>query len=56
MSIIIDFLGAGGWSKELYSSVRDLVGAERSRECLKRLQKSVLRSSLNIARSLKVLS
>ena len=54
VSIIIDFLG--GWSRELYSSVRDLVGAERSRECLKRMQKSVLRSSLNIARSLKVLS
>ena len=54
VSIIINFLA--GWSRELYSSVRDLVGAERSRECLKRMQKSVLRSSLNIARSLKVLS
>ena len=54
VNIIIDVLG--GYSKELYSSVRDLLGAERSRECLKRMQKSVLSSSLNIARSFKVLS
>ena len=54
VNIIIDVLG--GYSKELYSSVRDLLGAERSRECLRRMQKSVLSSSLNIARSFKVLS
>ena len=47
---------SGGYSKELYSSVRDLLGAERSRECLRRMQKSVLSSSLNIVRSFKVLS
>ena len=54
VNIIIDVLG--GYSKELYSSVRDLLGAERSRECLRRMQKSVLSSSLNIVRSFKVLS
>ena len=53
-NIIIDVLG--GYSKELYSSVKDFVGAEGSRECLRRMQKSVLSSSLNIARSFKVLS
>ena len=52
--IIIDVLG--GYSKELYSSVRDLLGAERSRKCLRRMQKSVLSSSSNIVRSFKVLS
>ena len=46
MNIIIDVLG--GYSKELCSSVRDFLGAERSRECLRRMQKSVLSSSLNI--------
>ena len=54
VNIIIDVLG--GYSKELYSSVRDLLGAERSRECLRRMQKSVLSSSLNIVRSFEVLS
>ena len=54
VNIIIDVLG--GYSKELYSSVRDLLGAEGSRECLRRMQKSVLSSSLNIVRSFKVLS
>ena len=54
VNIIIDVLG--GYSKELYSSVRDLLGAEQSRECLRRMQKSVLSSSLNIVRSFKVLS
>ena len=51
---IIDVLG--GYSKELYSSVRDLLGAEPSRECLRGMQKSVLSSSFNIARSFEVLS
>ena len=54
VNIIIDVLG--GYSKELYSSVRDLLGAERTGECLRRMQKSVLSNSLNIARSFKVLS
>ena len=54
VNIIIDVLG--GYPKELYSSVRDLLGAERSRECLRRMQKSVLSSSLNIVRSFKGLS
>ena len=54
VTIIIDVLG--GYSKELYSRVRDLLGAERSKECLRRMQKSVLSSSLNIVRSFKVLS
>ena len=54
VNFIIDVLG--GYSKELYSTVRDLLGAEQSRKCLRRMQKSVLSSSLNIARSFKVLS
>ena len=54
VNVIIDVLG--GYSNELYSSVSDLLGAERSRECLRRMQKSVLSSSLNIATSFKVLS
>ena len=54
VNIIIDVLG--GYSKELYSSVRDLLEAERSREFLTRMQKSVLSSSLNISRTFKVLS
>ena len=54
VNIIIDVLG--GYSKELYNRVRDLLGAERSREYLRRMQKSVLSSSLNIVRSFKVLS
>ena len=54
VNIISDVLG--GYSKELYSSVRDLLGAERTGECLRRMQKSVLSNSLNIARSFKVLS
>ena len=54
VNIIIDVLG--GYSKELYSSVRDLLGAERSRESLRRMRRSVLSSSLNIVRSFKVLS
>ena len=55
VNIIIDVLG--GYSKELNSSFKGFfLGAERSRECLRRMHKSVLSSSLNISRFFKVLS
>ncbi|PFX31252.1 Retrovirus-related Pol polyprotein from type-1 retrotransposable element R2 [Stylophora pistillata] len=53
-NIIIDVLG--GYSKDLKKSVRELVGSERSTAVLGRMQKSVVSSSLKIARSLKVMS
>ncbi|XP_022778998.1 uncharacterized protein LOC111320609 [Stylophora pistillata] len=52
--IIIDVLG--GYSKDLKKSIRELVGSERSTAVLGRMQKSVVSSSLKIARSLKVMS
>ena len=53
MNIIMDVLG--GFSKGLSSSVRKILGAKPSRDVLGRTQKSVLISSLNIARTFKVL-
>ena len=53
INIIVDVLG--GFSKELSSSVREMLGTVRSRDVLRRMQKSVLSSSLNIARTFKVL-
>lgn len=52
-NIIIDVLG--GYSKDLKKSVRELVGSERSTAVLGRMQKSVVSSSLKIARSLKIM-
>ena len=51
-NIIIDVLG--GYSKDVARTVETLVGG-RGEEILRRMQKSVLCNSLNIARSLKVL-
>ena len=53
INIIMDVLG--GFSKGLSSSVREIIRAKRSRDVLGRMQKSVLSSSLNIARTFKVL-
>ena len=53
LNVIIDvFWGGwgGGWSKELDVDMRFLEGA-RSSDVLKRMQKAVLSSSLNIART-----
>ena len=45
----------GGFSKGLSCSVREMLGTERSRDVLRRMQKSVLSSSLNLASTFKVL-
>ena len=50
INIEMDVLGV--FSKGLGSSLREIIGAKRSREVLRRMQKSVLSSSLNIARTL----
>ncbi|XP_068749277.1 uncharacterized protein [Montipora capricornis] len=52
INIIMDV--HGGCSKGLSSSVREILGAKRSRDFLGRMQKCVLSSSLNIARTFKV--
>ena len=54
INVIMDVLG--GFSKGLSSSVREILGAKRNRDVQGRMQKSVLSSSLNIARTFKVLS
>ena len=54
INIITDVHVLGGFSKGLSSSVREILGAKRSRDVLGRMQKSVLSSSLNIARTFKV--
>ena len=53
-NIIMDVLG--GYSKELESTIRSLVGVLRGREVLLKMQKGVLSQSLNIARYFKVLT
>ena len=53
-NIIMDALG--GYSKELESRIRSLVGVPRGREVLLKMQKVVLSQSLNIARHFKVLT
>ena len=53
MNIIMDVLG--GFSKGLSSSLREILGVKSSRDILGRMQKSVLSSTLNIARTFKVL-
>ena len=53
INIIMNVLG--GCSKGLGSSLKEILGAKRGRDVLGRMQKSVLTSSLNIARTFKVL-
>ena len=50
-NVIIDVLGS--YSKHLENSVRKLLGA-RARSVLKRMQKSVITNTLNIARTFKI--
>ena len=45
----------GGWSKELDVEINKIFGA-RSSDVLKRMPKAVLSSSLNIARTFKVIT
>ena len=47
VNIIIDVLGAW-YSTEVISGIRGLLGRERSKEVLKKMQKAILSSSLNI--------
>ena len=49
---IIDVLG--GYSEEVRRSVKSLVG-ERSKLVLKKMQKAMLKSTMNITRSMKIL-
>ena len=53
-NIIMDVLG--GYSEELESTIRSLVGVKRGKEVLLKMQKVVLSESLNIARFFKVLT
>ena len=53
VNVIMDVLG--GWSKELDVEMNKIFGA-RSSDVLKRMQKAVLSSSLNIARTFKVIT
>ena len=52
-NIIIDFLG--GWSTEVDEAMKELFGA-REGEILLRMQRAVISHTLNIARTLKVMS
>ena len=50
-------INALGWSSaNIRKGVRDLVGADRYRPILRRMQKAVVSSTLNVARTFKVLS
>ncbi|XP_068712320.1 uncharacterized protein [Montipora foliosa] len=53
-NIIID--GLGGSSRSVKESLRQLVGSGRCNSVLRNMQKAVVSSSLDIARTLKVLS
>ena len=51
INVIMDVLG--GWSVDMEKSLRQLLGS-KSREVRKRMQRSVISNSLNIARTFKV--
>ena len=51
-NIIMDVLG--GWSRETETSIQSLVG-HKANQVLEAMQKAVLSSSLNIARTFKVM-
>ena len=53
INIIVDVLG--GYSLEVQFKMKELFGEKRARECLMKMQKSVLSITLNIARSFKVM-
>ena len=50
---VIDALG--GYSKSLKEEVKTLVGSDRYREVLSRMQKAVLSHTLHIAKTFKVM-
>ena len=52
-NIIIDVLG--GYSADVSQALKELVG-EKSANILKKMQRSVISSTLNIARSFKILA
>ena len=53
IKIIVDVLG--GYSLEVRNKMKELFGEKRARECLMKMQKSVLSNTLNIARCFKVM-
>ena len=53
LNVIMDLLG--GWSKEIEVQMNRIFGS-RTLDILKRMQKAVLSSSLNIARTFKVIT
>ena len=54
INIIVDVLG--GYSLEVRNKIKELFGEKRTRECLMKMQKSILSSILNTARYFKVMS
>ena len=54
VNIIVDMLG--GYSLEVRNKMKELFGEKRARECLMKMQKSILSSTLNIARCFKVMN
>ena len=54
INIIVDVLG--GYSLEVRNKMKELFGEKRARECLMKMEKSILSSNLNIARCFKVMS
>ena len=55
LNVIMDVLGGCNWSKELEVQMNRIFGS-RTLDILKRMQKAVLSSSLNIARTFKVIT
>ena len=43
----------GGYSLEVRNKIKELFGEKRARECLMKMQKSIVSSTLNIARCFK---
>ena len=54
INIIVDVLG--GYSLEVQNKMKELFREKRARECLMKMQKSILSSTLNVARCFKVMS
>ena len=54
INIIVDVLR--GYSLEVRNKMKELFGEKRARECLMKMQKSILSSTLNIARCFKLMS
>ena len=54
INIIVDVLG--GYSLEVRNKMKELFGEKRARECLMKMQKSILSNTLNIARCFKAMS